>query len=192
MLSSFEKRFFHSSTFQYLRFFNIKKSKEFSMNRYRLHVNLTHLSLKNKCEIFPPLPKWMTYAYTVKGSKKLFTVWTMTLVDKWSYRLMMLSFQLPYKSRAASCEQQHTSHMCLPGYSDTKWADNTDMYFVVQHLVGTDLKCPWLLLLHFYTAKARSTTISLKFCVFRKKMQVYSPSPINKAKSLPNELLAQL
>lgn len=48
----------------------------------------------------------------------------------------------------------------------------------------TDLKFPWLVLLHLNAAKARSSAISLKYYVIRKEMQINPPSPVNKAKTL--------
>uniref|UniRef100_A0A7C9DBN9 Uncharacterized protein n=1 Tax=Opuntia streptacantha TaxID=393608 RepID=A0A7C9DBN9_OPUST len=50
--------------------------------------------------------------------------------------------------------------------------------------IGVHLKFPWFILLHFNTTEARSTTVSDKLHVSRKKVQVYSPTPINQAKSL--------
>lgn len=54
---------------------------------------------------------------------------------------------------------------------------------------GTYLILPWLFFLHLDAAEPRSSTVPYKLGLVREEAQVYTPSPVDKAKSLENKTM---
>lgn len=109
-----------------------------------------------------------------------------------------MSFSLsPYINYEASCGQLRKVHMHPPVHPSKNklgWNSILNQSSGLRYHFcsgNTSLKSPWFLFLHFYATKSRGSTVSYKFCMIRKELQVYTPPPVNKAKSLQNRKITE-